>query len=115
MGSYHYVGLVVLLAKGRHAVLEATTECAEDLVRAAQERTPVATGTLKASIHVASVTQSGMHVEAIVSTGGEADEYAAYVEAGTYKMDGFKFMEGGLQEVAPVFEAAMAKACSRAF
>lgn len=111
-----YVGLGVLLSKGRAAVLEATTECAEDLVAKSQAYTPVDTGTLSASQHVASVTQSGFRVEAVVSTGGEADEYAIPVHEGTSRgVPAFKYMERALLENAPLYAEAMAKASKDQF
>jgi HK97 gp10 family phage protein len=115
MGSFRYVGLGVLLGKGRAAVEQAVTESCEDLVGKAQERTPVDTGTLRASIHVESVTSSGFTVRGTVATGGEANEYAVYVEAGTSRMQGFKYMEGALIEHAPVYQAAMAAAARGQF
>ncbi len=113
--GYHYVGLGILLAKGRAAVLDAVTESCEDLVGKAQERTPVDTGTLRASIHVDSIVQSGLTVTGTVATGGEADQYAVYVEAGTSKMQGFKYMEGALIENAPTYAEAMARAARGQF
>lgn len=111
MSSFHYVGLGVLLAKGRKAILEATEECAEDLVGKVQNATPVDTGTLQASVHVESVVQSGFHVTATISTGGEADEYAIPVHEGTSRgMPAFKYMEGPLLANASLYEEAMARA-----
>lgn len=116
MGRFIYVGLPVLLAKGRKAVLEATTEAAEDLVGRAQAAAPVETGTLQGSIHVASVTQHPFKVEAIVSTGGEADEYAIYQHEGTSRgVPATKFLERPLLEMAPVYKAAMGKAAKGQF
>jgi hypothetical protein len=116
MGSFRYCGLGVLLTKGRNAVKEATTECAEDLVGWAQDATPVDTETLQASIHVASVTQTALSCTAIVSTGGEADEYALYVHEGTSRgMPAFKYMEIPLLQMAPVYKAAMEKAAKGEF
>lgn len=112
--SYHYVGLGVLLAKGRRAVLEAVTESCEDLVGKAQEKTPVDTGTLRASIHVDSVVQSGLSVTGTVVTGGEAD-YAQYVEGGTYKMNGVYYMRDALQENIPAYRKAVENAARGEF
>jgi HK97 gp10 family phage protein len=111
-----YVGLGILLAKGRAAVLEATTECAEDLVAKSQANTPIDTGTLQGSQHVASVTQSGLKVEAVISTGGEADEYAIPVHEGTSRgMPAHKYMERALVENAPLYAEAMARASKGQF
>lgn len=116
MSSFHYVGLGILLAKGRAAVLEATTECAEDLVKQAQAATPVDTGTLQSSIHVESVTMSGFHAQAIVSTGGEADNYAVVVHEGSSRgMPAFKYMEVPLQQNAALYAEAMARASKAQF
>lgn len=88
MGTFRYIGTSALHAKGRAAIKAAVTEAAEDLVGKAQERTPVDTGTLKASIHVAGVSGVGSNsaratYSATVSTGGEANEYAVFVHEGT--------------------------------
>lgn len=115
MGSFHYVGLGVLLGKGRAAVLEAVTESAEDLVGKAQEVAPVDTGTLRGSIHVESVTQSGFSVEATVATGGEAD-YAIYQHEGTSRgVPATKFLERPLIESAGTYREAMARAARGQF
>lgn len=115
MGSFVYVGLGVLLGKGRAAVLEAVTESCEDLTAKAMEKTPVDTGTLRASIHVESVVQSGNTVTGTVATGGEANEYAAFVEMGTSKMAAQPYMTPALIENAPAYRAAMAAAARGQF
>lgn len=92
------------------------TESCEDLVGKAQERTPVDTGTLRASIHVESVVSSGFTVRGTVATGGEANEYAVYQHEGTSRgVPATKFLEGPLIEHAPVYQAAMAAAARGQF
>lgn len=114
--SFSYVGLGVLLAKGREAVLQATTEACEDLVNQAQAATPVDTGTLRASIHVESVVASGFTVTGTVATGGEADEYAIYQHEGTSRgVPATKFLEGPLIANAPLYREAMARAAQGQF
>lgn len=102
------------MAKGRAAVLEATEQSCEHLVGAAQAKTPVDTGTLKASIHVESVVSHGFSVTGTVATGGEAD-YAAYVEGGTSKMSAEPYMSPALIENAPVYREAIARAARGQF
>lgn len=115
MGRFFYVGLPLLLDKGRDALKQAVTDACEDLVRAAQEKTPVDTGTLRASIHVDSVTVQGNGVTGVVATGGEAD-YAIYVEEGTSRgMPAFKYMAGALIENAQLYRKAMERAVSDEF
>lgn len=88
---------------------DGVTQVAEDFVGQAQAATPVDTGTLRASIHIESVTSGGSSVTATVSTGGEAD-YAIYVHEGTYKMAGRPFMAQTLIENRAVYEEVMARA-----
>lgn len=115
MGSFSYVGLGVLLAKGRTAILEAVTESCEDLAAKASENAPVDTGTLRASVHVESVVASGFTVTGTVATSGESNEYAAYVEGGTSKMGAQPYMEPALIENAPLYAEAMARAARGQF
>ena len=111
---FSYVGLGYLLGKGQAAVLQAVTESCEDLVGQAQNLTPVDTGTLRASIHVESVVQSGTKVVGTVATGGEA-EYAAFVEFGTVDMGAQPYMTPALIENAPIYHEVMARAARGAF
>ncbi len=116
MGSFVYVGLGVLLAKGRSAVLEATQECCEDLVGKAMAETPVDTGTLRASIHVESVTMSGFTARGVVATGGEANKYAIFQHEGTSRgVPATKFLERPLIAEAPVYQEIMARAAKGQF
>jgi len=115
MGIFVFVGPAVLVAKAQGALLAAVTESAEDLVGKAQDRTPVDTGTLKASIHVAGIQGGGSSVTATVSTGGESSEYALYVHEGTYKMAGRPFLLNALLEEAPVYKEAMRRAVAGVF
>lgn len=111
---FSYVGLAYLTGKAQAAVLQAVTESCEDLVGQAQNLTPVDTGTLRASIHVESVVQSGFTVTGTVATGGEAD-YAAFVEMGTVNMAAQPYMEPALLANAPLYREAMARAARGAF
>lgn len=114
MGQFSYIGDAALIAKGQHAITQAVTDSAEDLVGKAQEQTPVDTGTLKASIHVESIEHSGNQVKATVATGGEAD-YAAYVHEGTSKMNGTPFLSNALIENRAAYLEAMARAARGAY
>jgi len=115
MGSFHYVGLGVLMAKGRAAVLEAVTESCEDLAAKAMANAPVDTGTLRASVHVESVVQSGNTVTGTVATGGEANEYAVYVEVGTSRMGAQPYMGPALIDNAATYREAIAAAARGQF
>lgn len=115
MGEFRYIGTAALLGRGRAAIREAVVDSAEDLVSQAQDRTPVDTGNLKASIHVASVVGAGLGVEATVATGGEANEYAIYVHEGTYKMVGRPFLSQALIDNANVYRQAIARAAQGAY
>lgn len=83
MPEVTYIGLEALLAKGRAAVLRAVTQADEDLVARQMEAAPVDTGTLRASIHVESIVESGDTVQATNATGGESSAYAIFVHEGT--------------------------------
>lgn len=113
--SITYVGLGVLTAKAAAAVREAVAESAEDLVGQAMDRTPVDTGTLRASIHVAELTANGSGASAKVATGGEANEYAVYVHEGTSRMSARPFLAQALLDNAGVYAEAMARAARGAF
>lgn len=121
MGEVTYIGLAVLTAKGRAAVKQAVTEAAEDLVGRAQEAAPVDTGTLRASIHVDSVSGQGSNATqaaftAIVATGGEASEYAIPQHEGTSRgVPATKYIERPLIESRPVYLEAMSRAARGEF
>lgn len=116
MGTFAYVGLGVLLGKGRAAILEATQEACEDLAGKAMNEAPVDTGTLRASIHVESVVQSGFTVTGTVATGGEANEYAIFQHEGTSRgVPATKFLERPLIAHAPVYREMMAHAAKGQF
>ncbi len=122
MGTFHYVGLGVLLGKGRAAVEAATTESAEDLAGKASDAAPYVSGTLSGSVHVESVEWHGLRIVATVATGGESSDYAIIVHEG-HRRDGSyereagpsKFLEGPLIEHAPVYAEAMARAARGQF
>lgn len=108
---FSFVGAAVLIAKAQHAVAEAIAESAEDLVSQAQERAPVDTGALRAGIH----TQNVGPTSAEVATGGESNEYSAYVHFGTYKMDGRPFLTEALLDNAGTYREAIQRAARGAF
>jgi HK97 gp10 family phage protein len=112
---FRYVGDAALIAKAQGAIEQAVTQSAEDLVGEAQGRTPVDTGTLKASIHVTGIEASGSGVIAKVATGGEANQYAVYVHEGTYKMTGRPFLTQALLDNATVYREAIIRAAQGAF
>lgn len=91
-----YIGSPALIARGMAAVRPAVIQSAETLASAAQANAPVDTGTLRASIHVGDVTGGATEVTAKVQTGGEASEYASYVETGTSKMAAQPYMATAL-------------------
>lgn len=98
MATFRYVGTATMLAKAQAALTRAVTLAAEDLVAQAQSQTPVDTGTLKASEHVQRVSVSGTSVEAVVATGGEANEYAFFVHEGTTRMVARPFLADALMQ-----------------
>ncbi len=116
MGSFHYIGLAALLGKGRAAVHDGTVDNAEDeFVGKVQDATPVDTGTLSESVHVASVERTATSVTVTVATGGEADEYAVYVHEGTSDTPAFKFMEQPLIANAEPLRESIARAARGQF
>lgn len=115
MPEVDYVGSQALLERGMAALRQAVAESAETLASAAQERAPVDTGTLRASIHVEKVEASGLSVAAEVSTGGEANEYALYQEVGTSKMAAQPYMTPALVDHANLHRQVCEKAWEDAF
>lgn len=83
MPEVTYIGYEALHARAAAALARWITQAAEDLVAHQMAAAPVATGTLRASIHVDSITEGGDSVEATTSTGGEANRYAIFVHEGT--------------------------------
>jgi HK97 gp10 family phage protein len=114
VGTFSFIGVGALLARGHAGLTDGVQQAAEDFVGKAQAATPVDTGTLKGSIHVESVTGGASEVTATVATGGEAD-YAIYVHAGTYKMAARPFMSAPLIENREVYQEVMARAMRGAF
>ncbi len=115
MPNVVYIGLPAMISKGQQAVMDAVGKAAFDLQGKAQEKTPVDTGTLKASIHVEGPFMSGNTAEAHVATGGESSEYAIYVHEGTSRIKAFKFIELPLLEEAPVYQEYISRAARDAF
>lgn len=109
MGIFSFIGVGALLARAEAGMRDGVQQCAEDFVGKAQAAAPVDTGTLRASIHVESITGGGSSVTATVATGGEAD-YAIYVEMGTYKMAAQPFMGPTLIEHRATYEEVLARA-----
>lgn len=113
--SFTYVGLGFLLGKAHGAVVQATTESGEHLLAAAQDETPVDTGTLRASGTV-EVTSSATSATATVTFGGAAADYAIWVHEGTSRgMPAFKYLERPLLANASLYREAMARAARDAF
>ena len=83
MGEFRYIGTPALIARGEAALFQAIGHAAEDLLGKAQGETPVATGTLRASLHIDGPHSAGNAVFARVQTGGEASDYAIFVHEGT--------------------------------
>ncbi len=112
MGTFVYCGQAVLTAKARKALKAAVTEMAEDFVGQAKAATPVDTGTLRDSIHVAGVSGQGSNADlgsytATVRTGGVG--YDVYVHEGTSRgVPAFKYMEGPLLENADRYREFLA-------
>lgn len=116
MAEFRYIGTATLLAKAQRALVKGVTQAAEDLVGKSQDAAPYDEGTLRASIHVASLTVSGLEVIAIVATGGEANEYAIYQHEGTSRgVPATKFIEGPLIENASVYRTYIAAAARTEF
>lgn len=116
MGTFRYIGLPALIAKGMDALEDATGKAAEDLQGRAQAAAPVDTGTLRASIHVEGPRVEGRSVTALVATGGESSEYSIYQHEGTSRgVPATKFIEGPLITMAPVYRAYLERAMRSAF
>lgn len=115
MPEVRYVGSAALIARATSAIVAAVTESAEDLVGEAQSRTPVDTGTLKASIHVDGVHVGTGEISARVATGGEANEYAVFVHEGTRKMAARPFLSQALADNERVYVEAIRRAAAGAF
>jgi len=115
MPEVSYVGSEALIGRAMGALEDAVAQSGEALATAAQRLAPVDTGTLRASIHVDSVERSGMSVTATVSTGGEASEYAVYVELGTRRMAAQPYMTPALAQHEPVHVQMCANALKGAF
>jgi HK97 gp10 family phage protein len=93
----------------------AVRDSLEDLASQSQDRTPVDTGTLKASTTVVDFTVSAMEAKGRVSTGGESSEYALFVHQGTYKMAARPFMTQALLANADMYRQAIQAAAAQAF
>lgn len=116
MGTFRYIGTPALIARGLNALERAVTDSAEDLVAQAQAATPVDTGTLRASINTDGAQRAGNTVQAVVQTGGEANDYAIYVHEGTSRgMPSFKYIEGPLLDNRSVYVEAITRAARGAY
>lgn len=116
MPEVSFVGSKALMARGMAAVRPAVVESAEAMSGQVNIRpTPRDTGTLLGSVHVSEVNVSGSEVTATVSTGGEASEYAFYVEGGTSKMAAQPYMAPALLEHEPVHKQMVEQAWKAAF
>ena len=115
MPSVTFCGVAVLQARAVQACTQAVAEAAEDLVGKAQPLARVDTGTLRASIHVESVSPSGNGATAKVSTGGESSEYALFQHEGTRYMSGTHYLEEALLQNADVYVQHLQDAANSAF
>lgn len=115
MGTFNYVGLGVLTAKGIAAVVQATNETAEDLVGKAQPLARVDTGALRGGIHAEPAVVTGSGVTARVSTGAETDEYSFYQHQGTRYMSGTHYLERPLIAEGEVYREHIAAAARGEF
>ena len=115
MPSVSFVGVAVIQARAVQACTRAVGEAAEDLVGKAQPLARVDTGTLRASIHVESISPSGNGATAKVSTGGESSEYAFFQHEGTRYMSGTHYLEQALLQNAGVYVQHLEDAANAAF
>jgi len=115
MPQVSYVGSEVLIGRAIGVLEDAVSQSGEALATTAQRLAPVDTGTLRASIHVDSVQRTGRSVTATVATGGEASEYAVYVELGTRRMGAQPYMTPALAQHEPVHAQMCANALRGAF
>lgn len=70
----------------------------------AKQRTPVKTGTLRASGHVTGPTQNGNDIDVTLTFGGPAAEYAVFVHENVeayHRVGQAKFLESTVLESAP--------------
>jgi hypothetical protein len=77
----------------------------------AKRRTPVDTGTLRASGQVAQPARSGRNISVTLSFGGAAADYAIYVHENLeahHRVGQAKFLESTLDESAPHMAARIA-------
>src|ERR1044071_3170630 len=111
MGTFTYIGRPAIKGRAPAGLREGVTQACEHLAGAAQAAAPVETGTLRASIHVASIDSSAKGVIGRVSTGAEADEYAIYQHEGTSRgVPATKFLEGPLIDNRAVYLEAIRRA-----
>lgn len=78
----------------------------------AKRRTPVDTGTLRASGHVAGPKHSGRDTEVMLAFGGPAAPYALFVHENLdahHPVGQAKFLEGTLHESAPYLAQRIAR------
>lgn len=86
---------------------QALQEGAQAVERNAAQVCPVRTGYLRSSIGIGEQSESSIEIAA------EAD-YAGYVEFGTSRMQARRYMEQGMLNGAPEFEAAVGRAIADA-
>lgn len=115
MAEIRYVGSAALMARLMAQVAPAVRESLEDLVSESQSRTPVDTGTLRASTTVVDFSVTATEAKGTVATGGESNAYALFVHQGTYKMAGRPFMAQALLANADVYRQVIQAAAAGAF
>lgn len=116
MPEVTFVGSAALIARGMAAVRPAVMESAEAMSGQVNVRpAPRDTGTLLGSVHVSGRKGNAYMAQATVSTGGEASEYAMFVETGTSKMAAQPYMAPELLAHEPVHRRLMEEAWKGAF
>jgi hypothetical protein len=83
MTEVSFIGAEAIIARQLDAAERACTQSIEHLASEQMGAAPVATGTLRASIHVDSIVRGASMVTGTSATGGEASAYAELVHEGT--------------------------------
>ncbi len=111
MGTFSYVGLGVLLAKGNDAVQDAVAAEAEALADSAREGAAVATGTLSGGI----VAQVDGKTATVMTTAETNPGQAFYQEVGSIHNPATAYMEQAAIASTKTFPERMADEARKAF
>lgn len=119
MGSFHYIGTAVLIAKGLHALEEAVKDGLEELKETAIPLTPMLSGGLRGDYGIDGPHTSTSSVEGSVRTGqtGEGGP-AAIVHERTelhHPVGRSKFLETAVHDEARRLRGKVAVAAKRAY